>query len=149
MELKLITSLSEANILKPFNRTLWNWNTTRPATPPRGCWLLIEPYGIETMFKGDESIEDLAAFNRTLWNWNILNESAERLVWCLLIEPYGIETENHWPLKPIPWPLLIEPYGIETNFGVTFLDVFHRLLIEPYGIETLPNKTPSLTNNAF
>ena len=73
-----------------FNRTLWNWNLScRPHFRPHS-YLLIVPYGIETMSRS--AAEQLACllivpygietwqkrlahilvltFNRTLWNWN-------------------------------------------------------------------------------
>ncbi len=54
---------------KAFNRTLWNWNFMKILGLPGDTFLLIVPYGIETIQTRMEPLK-VFPFNRTLWNWN-------------------------------------------------------------------------------
>ena len=67
MELKCQVC-KETFVIKPFNRTLWNWNG-----------------------EGKHEFDGYLSFNRTLWNWNELREGDVDPEYWLLIVPYGIE----------------------------------------------------------
>ena len=129
--------------MKPFNRTLWNWNSP-----------IFAAFSVAYL-----------TFNRTLWNWNHRKHFFMNCVWILLIVPYGIETSKQkmeWEGKE----LLIVPYGIETEYSpdaVWYTASFNRtlwnwnvlfsacwasadlLLIVPYGIETEEQQKPHHT----
>ncbi len=47
MELKLTEPVSTTTFIEPFNRTLWNWNSSTGGAFVQQNVLLIEPYGIE------------------------------------------------------------------------------------------------------
>ena len=57
---------------RPFNRTLWNWNTINRKNARWSRGLLILPYVIE-IINLIEIMTTPTTFNRTLWNWNSIN----------------------------------------------------------------------------
>ena len=113
MELKQKLAEMDASVHDAFNCTLWNWNQGRREYFCRRIWLLIVPYGIETIFR-----VLLAALH------------------LLLIVPYGIET-NYIKAEEEAKKLLIVPYGIETLWIKETQLILIILLIVPYGIETV------------
>ncbi len=134
MELKHTSDGNTRPPMRPFNRTLWNWNLGAIGREECRSSLLIVPYGIETTYikniKNPKTllivpygIETFAAgyacgappaFNRTLWNWNVAVTKTVVYHAFLLIVPYGIETAYTSTLVQKTVWLLIVPYGIET-----------------------------------
>ena len=74
-----------------FNCTLWNWNHVHRQGHRRHRFLLIVPYGIETLLT-IILLYRAESFNCTLWNWNNADKEEDAKSVYLLIVPYGIET---------------------------------------------------------